>query len=520
MATEASAGAIPAAAPARSRRFALNLVANLAQLGLGMGVGAFYVPFLVRRLGPALYGLVPLTSMVTSYMTLITMGLDSAVSRSLSITLERKDHRGANRVFNVSLWGNLALAAVLAVPSAWAVVHVGRILRIPPGYETAARWLFAGTIAAFLLNLVKTPFGVSAFCCNRLDLLNLVSGSETLTRVGLVVSLFCLVTPKIEYIGAAILAGTVVSTFGMVWTWRVLTPDLRIRLREFDWKLLRGLCGTGGWVVVSQIGVMLYLNTDLLIANRLFGPEQSGRYAAVLQLPILLRSIATAVGGIFPPTMYQIYARGDFDHLVDYLKRAIKLVGLVMALCIGLVCGFSEPLLRLWLGPGFASLAPLLSLMAIHLCINLSMYPLYAVPLAADRVKVPGLVTLAIGVGNLALALFLASGLGWGLYGLAAAGAIMLTIRHLLFTPLYSAHILNRPWGTFLRGIVPVVLATLATIGLCRLMLWHGSISNWFELGAAAAEVSLVFAVAVYLLITPEERLALQQAVLRNQPPR
>jgi len=134
----------------------------------------------------------------------------------------------------------------------------------------------------------------------------------------------------------------------------------------------------------------------------------------VLQLPALLRLLSTAVGEIFAPTMFQMYARGDIDALVVYLNRAIKFVGLVMALCIGLICGFSEPLLRLWLGPSFGSLAPLLSLMAIHLCVNLSMYPLYAVPLAANRVRVPGLVTLAIGVGNLLLALLLARVFGWG----------------------------------------------------------------------------------------------------------
>src|SRR5207245_5150934 len=98
------------------------------------------------------------------------------------------------------------------------------------------------------------------------------------------------------------------------------------------------------------------------------------------------------------PTMYHIYARGDIDGLVIYLNRAIKFVGLVMALSIGLICGFSEPLLKLWLGTTFGSLAPVLFLIAIHLCINLSMYPIYAMPLAADRVKVPGLVTLVIGV--------------------------------------------------------------------------------------------------------------------------
>jgi membrane protein EpsK len=333
--------------------------------------------------------------------------------------------------------------------------------------------------------------------------------------VGLVVCLFLVFTPKIEYVGAAILAGTIVSTIGTVWLWKTLTPGLQIRLSDFDWSILRGLCSTGGWVIVSQIGVMLYLNIDLVLANRLFGAEQSGRYAAVLQLPALLRTLAIAAGEIFAPTMFYIYAQGDFKGLAVYLNRAIKFLGLVMALAIGLICGFSKPLLQLWLGPTFVSMAPLLCLMAFHLCINLSMYPLYAVPLAANRVKIPGLVTLAVGAINLALALLLAGAFGWGLYGLAAAGAISLTLRHLVFTPLYGALILRQPCKTFYRRVVPIILATLATIGLCRLILWGWSIASWVDLGMAAMAVALLFAAMTCCLLTQEERLALKAMIVR-----
>src|SRR5213078_581697 len=148
----AEAATIQAIGSVQSRRFALNLVANVGNLGLSMAVGVFYVPFLVRHLGPAVYGLIPLTSMVTSYMSLITFGLDSAVARSLTIALERKDHEKANLIFNVALWGNLAISTLLLIPAALAMNYVDHILRIPPGYETATRWLFTGTIAAFLLN--------------------------------------------------------------------------------------------------------------------------------------------------------------------------------------------------------------------------------------------------------------------------------------------------------------------------------------------------------------------------------
>ena len=130
----AKTGSVPVVAPARSGRFALNLISNVGKLGLTMLVGAWYVPFLVRRLGPAAYGMIPLASTITSYMALITFGLDAAVARSLTICLEREDHQKAKLIFNVALWGNLAIAALLVIPAVAALATLEHILRIPPGY--------------------------------------------------------------------------------------------------------------------------------------------------------------------------------------------------------------------------------------------------------------------------------------------------------------------------------------------------------------------------------------------------
>src|SRR5437867_10553875 len=114
----AEAAVIPAVAPAcESRRFGINLIANVGNLGLTMVVGVLYVPFLVTHLGPAVYGLVPLMSMVTSYMALMTLGLNSAIGRSLTIALGREDHKSANVIFNVAFSANLGLTALLVIPA-------------------------------------------------------------------------------------------------------------------------------------------------------------------------------------------------------------------------------------------------------------------------------------------------------------------------------------------------------------------------------------------------------------------
>src|SRR5258708_6839927 len=131
----ATAATVPAVAPARSGRFALNLATNIGNFGLTMVVGAWYVPFLVRKLGPAAYGLIPLASSITSYMSLITLGLNSAVGRYLTIALEHEDQKQANLIFNTSFWGSIALTAMLLVPAVLGIVYLDRLIQVPSGFE-------------------------------------------------------------------------------------------------------------------------------------------------------------------------------------------------------------------------------------------------------------------------------------------------------------------------------------------------------------------------------------------------
>jgi membrane protein EpsK len=173
-----------------------------------------------------------------------------------------------------------------------------------------------------------------------------------------------------------------------------------------------------------------------------------------------------------------------------------------MALPIGIISGFSASFLFVWLGPNFVPLAPLMSLMTIHLAVNLSVLPLNNIRVATKKLRVPGVVMCITGIMNLGLALLLAGPVGWGLYGVAAAGAIMLAADNLIFGPWYAARILGIPRSTFFRGSLPNICTTLGLTGACWAVSHYFQIHSWLGLiigsGAVAAAYSLyVFAIAL-----------------------
>jgi len=297
-------------------------------------------------------------------------------------------------------------------------------------------------------------------------------------------------------------AAAALGCVGAVVIWRKLTPMIAIRAYWCKLRTLRQLVSFGSWVVVDAIGTLLFLNTDLLVVNRLLGAEATGQYAAILSGASLLWNSAIVLASVFAPTMTLLYSRQDIFGLIACSKQSVRFVGLLMAIPIGLICGLSKPLLRLWLGDAFVPLAPLIALMTSHLCINLAVLPLCNIQTASNHVRIPGIVSCVLGLLNLVLAILLAGPVGWGLYGVAAGSAIALTAKNLFFTPIYATRILGLKWTTYYHEIIPVAAATLGLAVLGWAVASWLVIHSWLTLMLVAlmlASISVAFIFAVLL---------------------
>lgn len=480
--------------------FLVNLVTNIGNFIMTIVIGLWMTPYLIHHLGVTGYGLIPLITGVISYLSVFTLSINASVGRFVTLLMERGEAEPANRVFNTALFCIVAILLFLLPAGVWTVSHVRMFLVIPAGYERQVHWLFICALTVFMLTQLASPFEIASYCRNRFDLRNGIAILTLLIRVGAIVFLFHLSSPRIWHVGIGYLLAALVTVIGAVVVWRILLPQLSIAPLLFDWAVLKELVGMGGWVVVNYIGSVLFLGVDLIIANRLLGPQAAGRYTTVLQWSVLLRLMAGTVAAVFGPSVLYYYARQDHGGLVSYLCRAVKFMGLALALPIGLICGFAQPLLSLWVGKAFVPLAGLMMLMTIHLCINLATLPLISLQIATKRVRLPGIVTCIGGMLNLGLAVLLAGPVGWGMYGIAVAGALLFTANYSVFTPIYSARILGHHWGLFFREMLPTLMATLLVGGAAWLLAASGLVTSWAALIIAGCGIALAYIAIVYSL--------------------
>lgn len=478
--------------------FVTNVLSNLAWLVVNAVVMTWYTPYLVGNLGVALYGLVPLADSVTRYMGVLTQSFNGAISRFLTIDLTRKDFSAANRTFNTALASSLVIGAIL-LPIAFALSWAGPgMFNVPPGCETDARWLLLLVTTAFIVRTLANSFAVSSYTCHRFDLRRLVEFVGLVVQTGSLVLLFTVSSARLWHVGIAMFLSALSFLLGEVLLWRQLTPELGVRLALADAIRFKTMMGFSGWVLVNNTGALFFTNIDLIVANLVFGAQVAGRYGAVMVLPTALRTLARAVTGVMDPIITALYAKNDSSRLVRLSSLGVRFTGLAIALPVGLLCGLARPLLTAWLGNEFADMSLLVVLLVGHLCVNVAVLPLFSVQSAVHRVRIPGIVTLGMGLANAVLAIALALWGGWGYWGIAAAGAIVLTAKNAVFTPLYSARILRVPWWTFLPSLMVGSLAALV-IGTGAYFASSGwNLTDWRQLIFVAASISVLYAIVAY----------------------
>jgi len=162
-----------------------------------------------------------------------------------------------------------------------------------------------------------------------------------------------------------------------------------------------------------------------------------------------------------------------------------------------------------------AHLSGLMWLLVAYLIVVLPTLPIYSILVAFNKVKIAGIVTLITGVINFILAFTLPSIGGLGIYGVALAESIVLSIRCITFVPWYIAYVIKAPLATYVRSMIPgvVCFAIIAISGyiITSIIIIPSSITILLGIGLSA---SLIYFIFIILFIIDADDLNLIISVI------
>ncbi|MCE9911740.1 hypothetical protein LZ642_08965, partial [Hafnia paralvei] len=80
-----------------------NIFYNILNFGVNIILGIALTPLLIRHMGIAAYGIIPLAMFITSYVGVLTQSLTASVNRYLIYSLQHDNKKETNLIFNTAL---------------------------------------------------------------------------------------------------------------------------------------------------------------------------------------------------------------------------------------------------------------------------------------------------------------------------------------------------------------------------------------------------------------------------------
>lgn len=448
----------------------IGIMLSYVNMIVGNLIPIFYTPIMLSLLGQSEYGLYKLASSVTSYLSLISMGLGSAITRYLIKSREEEGKEAEERMFG--------LFDVIFNVIAFAALIIGTLLTtlLPLWYSKSLSSAELGRMQILVFMMVinmALNFSMSPYisvvnaherfiflqCANILQTcggpcLNLIALFLGMGSVGITVA----------SMGISVLARVAYQ----VYVRRKM--ELRPRIKNLPTDKLREILFFSFWIFVSNVVGQLYNATDTVMIGMI--PALATTGVAVYNVGGtfngVMFSLTTGISSLLAPkTNKMVFQGASNDELTDLAIRVGRIQGYIMTLIISGFIAFGKPFIYFYAGEEYSDSYWVAVLMMIPNMIPLVQSICLNVVVAQNKHRFRSIVYLGIAVLNVVGTWFMMQFMG--VVGAALMTGIALVIgQGLAMNWYYHARTgLNiiRFWKQMINVyIVPIIMCVITLI--------------------------------------------------------
>ncbi|PMG05092.1 hypothetical protein BCV02_05045 [Vibrio breoganii] len=421
-----------------------NLVVNVFCFIVSISIGLYLAPYYVEHLGMKAYGYIPLAAIMAQYIAVLSSSISSTISRTLTIALKENDIRNSVSIFSSSVIVIFSFCLLQLSIFIYPILNIDELIKVPYGIRNDIKLFFVYVFANYLISLFSNVFRVSLFSENRLDLIQIAGLVQKVTQFILILFFFSTGRVNLEFVGLSMLVSTFVLLVIYVYYYKRLTPQLVFEYKSFSINKVRSMTKIGGWLIINQIGFLLFLKTDLLLIKYFLDSEAVSEYSLGNKFGELLRLGAGLFTGLITPMLMTKYAEKKINTMAEISKCYVKFLSTSLAIPIAFVVIFSKELVSLWLGKEYEYLNSIVVFTSLPLVLSLGVTPLFNINVAFGKVKGQALLSLAFGICGLLLSVVLFRFTMLGYYGVAMSFGFFLLLKNSVFIPIQSAKLLNK----------------------------------------------------------------------------
>ncbi len=435
-----------------------NILMNILAFSVQFIISFYISPVIVSGVGTAAYGYIGLANDFVSYAGIIASVFNSVAARFIANAFYQKEYEKANKYFNSLIVTNIILSILLSVVGLIVIPNLNYIISIPNELIVDVKITFALTFVAYIVTLLTTIFTTSTFVSNRTDIQGVRTIIQHIVRFTLIIIFLNFVSIKLYWVSLAMLIATVVVAIMNVRLTKILTPELKIDLKDARLQYALELARSGCWMALSSISTILLRGLDLTIANKLLGEYEMGILSIARTFPNNITAIIGTIAPIFTPVFIAYYAQKKEKELDKKIKESIVTCAVIMFIPITGFIVYSNDFYSLWQSSLQAEQVKLVSMLStitvVQAYFNSTTSTLAQLSVVANKLKVPVFISLFCGVVSVTLDIVLITYTNLGIYAIVVSPTIVMIIRYVVFNAFYGAYCVNKPKWYYIGDVI------------------------------------------------------------------
>ncbi len=390
-----------------NKRIAKNTIFLYFRTLMIMIVTLFSSRVLLRELGETDFGIYNLVGGIVILFTFLNSAMSTATQRFLNIELGKKDNKGAEHVFCMSMNAHIAIALlVLVLGETIGLWFVSTQLNIPNDRYVAMHWVYQFSILGVCANIIRIPYNAAIIAYEKMGFFAKVSLLEAVLKLLIVYMLMISPIDRLVYYAALMLIVIVVTNLQYYIFCRRHT-DICYYYRYWDKDLFKQLFNFTSWSVFGSASTAFTSQGINILYNIFCGVVVNAAMGITNQVFSAISSFVANYQLAFAPQLTKYYAANEHESFCSLIKQASRF-SYYLIFMIGLPCVFCcETILKLWLVDVPQYTVEFTQLMIIYCLIETTSGPIWTAIQATGKIKYYQILISTIILVNLPLAYLL-----------------------------------------------------------------------------------------------------------------
>jgi len=330
-----------------------NAIANLLGGLLPAIVMLVTMPFIVRQLGTADYGLLIMVMAISGYFALVDINVTAGSVKFVAAHHAREDSTRTAQVisFGLGFYLGIGLLGGIAI-FAGAPVLVGWLMKLPANKVPEAVLILQIAAVGFLFGQLQAYLNSIPQALQRFDITARLEAGFGMGLPLATVALLMAGGSLVQVVIVRVVASGIHALL-LALASRHLMPDFR-----FAWPGMatsKDVLIFSSYSFLSRVAATTHAHADKLIVGASMGMTALAYYSVAGQIVGRITGMTFRLSSAIFPAASAMQARGEMDHLGRVYMTATRYITYLNGAAVLLICLFGREILHYWMGPDFAS---------------------------------------------------------------------------------------------------------------------------------------------------------------------